>query len=65
MTSSRFQLAAITLIAFNIVGTVMIWTMHLSKPGTSNAYAILNGTEFTGPIFFIVAWAVFEQCRCQ
>jgi len=58
MTSRHFQVAAIVLIVFNVVGTALSWTAHLSKPGTSNLHAVVNGTEFTGPIVFIAAWIV-------
>lgn len=53
MTLSRFRLAAVTLIGFNIVGTVLTWIAHLQKPGTSLANAIGDGTQFTGPIVLI------------
>ena len=56
MNLGRFHVAAAALITFNVVGTVLTWTTHLSKPGTSNAHAVLNGTEFTGPLFFIAIW---------
>jgi hypothetical protein len=59
MTLKNFRLAASALIVFNIIGTVVTWTAHLVKPGTSNAHAILNGTEFTGPLLFITLWIVF------
>ena len=65
MTTGRFRAAAAALITFNLAGTVLTWTAHLSKPGTSNAHAILNGTEFTGPLFFIAVWiaAALKQSR--
>jgi hypothetical protein len=59
MTLKNFRIAAATLIVFNVIGTVVTWTQHLVKPGTSNAHAILNGTEFTGPLLFIALWTVF------
>jgi hypothetical protein len=34
-------------------------TAPLVKPGTSNAHAFLNGTEFTGPLVFITLWVIF------
>ena len=56
---NRFHTAAIALIAFNLVGTVLTWTVHLAKPGTSDMHAVGQGTQFTGPLFFIAAWCVF------
>lgn len=56
MALHRFRLAAAAWIAFNIVGTVVTWTAHLSKPGTATTHAILQGTEFTGPLVLIALW---------
>ena len=50
MTINRFRAAAGVLIAFNSVGTILTWTAHLQKPGTSAASAIACGTAFTGPL---------------
>lgn len=54
MTFSRLRLTAITLIGFNVIGTLLTWIAHLQKPGTSTANAIGGGTQFTGPIVLIV-----------
>lgn len=59
MALSRFRIAVVILILFNVVGTVVSWAAHLSKPGTSAANAIVGGTEFTGPIIFIALWIGF------
>ena len=56
MALNRFRIAASILILFNAVGTVVSWAAHLSKPGTSDAHAIVAGTEFTGPIIIIALW---------
>ncbi len=58
MTISHFRTAAVALIAFNLTGTLITWAAHLSKPGTSDAHAILQGTEFTGPLAFVACWIV-------
>ena len=54
----RFQTAAITLIAFNVVGTLLTWATHLQKPGTSTLHALDQGTEFTGPVVFVALWCL-------
>jgi hypothetical protein len=59
MTINNFRIAASVLIVFNLVGTVVTWTANLVAPGTSKTDAILNGTEFTGPLLFIALWIVF------
>jgi len=59
VTLKRFRVAASVLIIFNVIGTVVTWTEHLVKPGTSHAHAIFAGTEFTGPLLFIGLWIVF------
>jgi hypothetical protein len=59
MALNRFRIATATLILFNVVGTVVTSTTHLSKPGTSSAHAIMSGTEFTAPLIFIALWIVF------
>ncbi|HVA08160.1 MAG TPA: hypothetical protein VNG12_15590, partial [Acidimicrobiales bacterium] len=56
MTLTNFRIAAWTLIVFNVVGTVATWTAHLDTPGTGNAHAIANGTNFTGPVVFVAVW---------
>ena len=58
MTLKRFRVAASVLIIFNVIGTVVTWTEHLVKPGTSHAHTIFGGTEFTGPLLFIGLWIV-------
>ena len=55
---NRFQIAAITLIGFNIIGTLLTWAAHLQKPGTSTLHAMAQGTEFTGPTVFVALWCV-------
>ena len=50
MTINRFRAAAIVLIGFNLAGTLLTWVAHLQRARTGAAHAILNGTEFTGPI---------------
>jgi len=55
-TFHRFRVAAVALIAFNLIGTLITWAAHLSKPGTGAGHAILQGTEFTGPLAFIALW---------
>ena len=59
MTLKHFRIAAAALIVFNVVGTAVTWTEHLVKPGTGDAHAIFNGTEFTGPLIFIALWTLF------
>ena len=55
---NRFRTAAITLIVFNVVGTLATWTLHLQKAGTSTLHAMAQGTEFTGPTVFIALWCL-------
>jgi hypothetical protein len=50
MSSKKFRVTAGVLIAFNILGTILTWVFHLTKPGTSAASAIGSGTQFTGPL---------------
>ena len=59
MTLARFRNATIALVVFNLAGTVVSWTAHLTKPGTSSAHAIVAGTEFTAPLLFVAFWIVF------
>jgi hypothetical protein len=59
MALNRFRIATAVLIIFNVVGTVVTRTAHLSKPGTSVRDAILGGTEFTAPLIFLVLWIGF------
>jgi hypothetical protein len=56
MALNRLRTATAALILFNVVGTIVTWTTHLTKPGMSNAHAILSGTEFTAPLIFIALW---------
>jgi hypothetical protein len=49
----RLQIAAIALIGFNLVGTILTWIAHLTKPGTGDANVIGGGTLFTGPLFLL------------
>jgi hypothetical protein len=58
MTLSRFRVAAIILIGFNVIGTLLTWIAHLQKPGTSLTNAIGGGTQFTGPIILIAIGCV-------
>lgn len=58
MTINRFRAAAGVLIAFNIIGTILTWTAHLQKPGTSAANAIGAGTLFTGPLVLVALGVV-------
>jgi len=58
MTLARFRIAAIVLVVFNLVGTVLTWAFELDKPGTSAAHAVAQGTEFTGPLLFVGLWVV-------
>ena len=53
MSSKKFRIMAGVLIGFNILGTVVTWAAHLTKPGTSAAAAIGGGTQFTGPLFLL------------
>jgi hypothetical protein len=59
MTLKNFRAAAEVLIVFNLIGTVVSWTAHLVKPGTSNVHALYAGTEFTSPVIFTAFWIVF------
>ena len=54
MNSTTFRVTAGVLIGFNILGTIVTWAAHLTKPGTSAASAIGGGTQFTGPLFLLV-----------
>jgi hypothetical protein len=54
MNSKKFRVTAGVLIGFNILGTIVTWAAHLTKPGTSAASAIGGGTQFTGPLFLLV-----------
>jgi hypothetical protein len=53
MNSTTFRVTAGVLIGFNILGTIVTWAAHLTKPGTSAAAAIGGGTQFTGPLFLL------------
>jgi len=53
MNSKKFRITAGVLIGFNILGTIVTWAVHLTKPGTSAASAIGGGTQFTGPLFLV------------
>jgi hypothetical protein len=53
MKNTTFRVAAGVLIGFNILGTIVTWAAHLTKPGTSAASAIGGGTQFTGPLFLL------------
>ena len=53
MSSKKFRVTAAILIGFNILGTIVTWAAHLTKPGTSAASAIGGGTQFTGPLFLL------------
>jgi hypothetical protein len=53
MNSTTFRVTAGVLIGFNILGTIVTWVAHLTKPGTSAASAIGGGTQFTGPLFLL------------
>jgi len=67
MSSKKFRVTAAILIGFNILGTIVTWAVHLTKPGTSAAYAIGNGTQFTGPLFLVavalIAWLMAGSAR--
>ena len=54
MTVNRFRTAAYVLIGFNILGTILTWFAHLQRPGVGAANAIAGGTQFTGPLIFVV-----------
>jgi hypothetical protein len=53
MKNTTFRVTAGVLIGFNILGTIVTWAAHLTKPGTSAASAIGGGTQFTGPLFLL------------
>jgi hypothetical protein len=53
MKNTTFRVVAGVLIGFNILGTIVTWAAHLTKPGTSAASAIGGGTQFTGPLFLL------------
>jgi len=53
MSSNKFRFTAAVLIGFNILGTIVTWAVHLTKPGTGAASAIGGGTQFTGPLFLV------------
>lgn len=53
MTINRFRGAALALIGFNVAGTLLTWAAHLQRAGRGAAYAIANGTQFTGPLIFV------------
>jgi hypothetical protein len=57
MTINRFRTAAVTLIGFNIFGTILTWVAHLQKPAGA-ANAIAAGTLFTGPLILVALGAV-------
>ena len=58
MNSTTFRVTAGVLIGFNILGTIVTWAAHLTKPGTSAASAIGGGTQFTGPLFLLAVAVV-------
>jgi hypothetical protein len=58
MTINRFRTAAVTVIGFNILGTILTWIAHLQKPGIGAANAVAAGTQFTGPLIFAALGAV-------
>ena len=53
MTINRFRIAAMSLIGFNLVGTILTWAAHLQKAHLGAAHAVGNGTQFTGPLIFV------------
>jgi hypothetical protein len=53
MNSTTFRVTAGVLIGFNILGTIVTWAAHLTKPGTRAASAIGGGSQFTGPLFLL------------
>jgi hypothetical protein len=53
MNNTTFRVTAGVLIGFNVLGTIVTWAAHLTKPGTSAASAIGGGTQFTGPLFLL------------
>jgi hypothetical protein len=57
MMINRFRSAAAVLIGFNILGTILTWVAELQKPGIGAANAIAAGTQFTGPLIFVMLGA--------
>lgn len=53
MTINRFRIAAMTIIGFNLLGTIVTWVFHLQKSKNGTADAIAQGTQFTGPLVFV------------
>jgi hypothetical protein len=58
MTINRFRIAAAALIGFNILGTILTWVARLQRPGIGAANAVAAGTQFTGPLIFVVLGAL-------
>jgi hypothetical protein len=58
MMINRFRIAAVTLIGFNILGTILTWIARLQQPGIGAANAVAAGTQFTGPLIFVVLGAI-------
>ena len=50
---NQFRLAAVALIAFNVLGSVATWLAGLQNPKVGVAYAIGGGTQFTGPLVLL------------
>jgi hypothetical protein len=53
MTMNQFRLAALALIAFNVLGSVATWVAGLQNPKVGVAYALGGGTQFTGPLVLL------------
>jgi len=53
MTMNQFRLAAVTLIAFNVLGSLATWVAGLQNQKLGVANAIGEGTQFTGPLAFL------------
>jgi hypothetical protein len=53
MTMNQFRLAAVALIAFNILGSVATWVAGLQNPKVGVANALGGGTQFTGPLVLL------------
>jgi hypothetical protein len=53
MTMKQFRLAAVALIAFNILGSVATWLAGLQNSKVGVAYALGGGTQFTGPLVLL------------
>jgi hypothetical protein len=53
MTMNRFRLAAVILVAFNILGSVATWVAGLQNQKLGVADAIGGGTQFTGPLVLL------------